>query len=125
MESTQVPGSLPTCTWEVLVVVRVALRSGHPGLWVIAVKQAQFNHTDGENAGNVKTDVLTCPAGCLTRDNSQTQSSLDYSWTVDPASERRKENSPHSEQLELGNDLFPDVAKVKKTRGWSRVLRLF
>lgn len=114
MESPQIPGSLPTCTWEVLVVVRVALRSGHPGLWVIAVKQAQFNHTDGENAGNVKTDVLTCPAGCLTRDNSQTQSSLDYSWTVDPASERRKENRPHSEQLELGNYLLPDVAKIKK-----------
>lgn len=30
--------NIPTCTWEVLVIVRVALRSGHPGLWIITVK---------------------------------------------------------------------------------------
>lgn len=38
--------------------------------------------------------VPTCPAGCLTRDSFQTQSSPDYSWTVDPASERRNQTAP-------------------------------
>lgn len=100
------PGNVPTCTWEVLVVVGVALCSGHPGLWIITGKHPStaVNHTDGQRAGCVKTEGLTCPVGCLTRDNFQTQSSLDYSWTVDPASERtKKKNSPESERLELGN----------------------
>lgn len=30
-------------TWKVLVVVRVALRSGHPGLWVVT---AQHENND-------------------------------------------------------------------------------
>lgn len=31
-------GNGPTCTWEVLVVVGVALCSGHPGFWIITAK---------------------------------------------------------------------------------------
>lgn len=41
-------------------------------------------------------EVLTCPAGCLKRDNFQTLSFLDCSWTAGPASEEKKERNAHA-----------------------------